>query len=144
MSGPNLTPFGTDVDISDLANAAQKLVVSGGVAMIFPEIGYIHTDGTVRKAQSDGTEAEAGAAVLCLSTVSVASGSTGLFLGPGNFIDGLSGGTAGALAYLSPTAGALTTTLPVSPTANFSKIIGRWLSATLLHFLPDYNAVPLG
>lgn len=121
-----------------IAGVVAQFTVSGGAAFAFGEVGYIHTDGTVRKAQSDGTSAEADAAVICTTAAGVANGASGSFRLVG-VTNGLSGGTAGSLAYVSATAGAITTTPPVT---GFSKIIGRWLSATSLYFAPSPEVAP--
>ena len=117
-----------------------SLTVSGGSAFAYGEVGYIHTDGSVRRGQSDGTEAEAQIEVICVQSGGVADGATGLFrVAPGP-VTGLSGGTAGSLAYLSATAGALTTT---PPSTGYSTIVGRWRTSTELIFRPR-DSINLG
>lgn len=133
-------PWGGDLDAADLVTlgVADRLTVSGGAAFAYGEVGYIHTDGTVRKAQADGTAAEAEAKVICINSTSVASGSAGLFrIAPGR-VPGLSGGTAGSPGYVSDTAGAITTTAPTTA-GRYSKILGDWQSATVFYFNPDRN-----
>lgn len=127
-----------------LAGLTKALTVSGGVAFAYGELGYLHTDGTVRKAQSDGTSAEAEGAVMCVQVGGVLSGASGTFRLLG-VVTGLSGGLAGRPAFVSPTAGGLYTpdmsaTFP--PTTGFSKIVGRWLSSTVLWFCPSPEVAP--
>lgn len=143
MSGPNLLPYGQQ-ELEDLAALglvpnATLLAVSGGAAFVYGELGYIHTDGTVRKAQSDGTLEEAWAEVLCVEPAGVANLASGLFLAGPGVVTGLSGGTAGSLAYVSATAGAITTSVPGT---GHLKIVGKWLSTTVLKFFADPSGEP--
>jgi len=112
-------------------NGAQ-LTVSGGSAFALGEVGYIHTDGTVRRGTPAGTEAQAQIAVVCLVAAGVADAASGLFGFGGCLVTGLSGLTPGALYYLAA-AGAITATAPGS---GYSVIVGRAVSATSLHFFP--------
>lgn len=116
-----------------IAANVEQLTVSGGADFAYGDIGYIHTDGTVRKSQNDGTSAEAEAEVVCLEADGVDDTLTGDFAAAGGFIPGLTGGSAGALAYIDSTPGAITNTPPVS---GYSTIVGRWISATVLLFKP--------
>lgn len=131
--------------IASRAGLTAALVVSGGVAFAFGEIGYLHTDGTVRKAQSDGTVAEAAAEVICVQATGVASGSSGTFrVSPGIITFPSAVGTAQALVYVSATAGGLTTTPPAIGSGLYSKVVGRWLSTTKLHWFSSPEVVPFG
>lgn len=139
-------PAVLSVSIGDVSSVS--LLYAGKVAytfavgetFVYGEIGYIDVGtGLVYKAQSDGTAAEAEASVMCVEASGILSSASGLFT-PCGFVPGLSGGTTGALAYLSTTAGASTTSVP---STNYSKIIGRWFSATLLYFQPDWASMKL-
>jgi hypothetical protein len=132
----------SSIDAAIDAGLAELLTVSGGVAFAYGEIGYLHTDGTVRKAQADSTDLKASAAVICIVTAGVADGASGAFryLGPVTFPTAV--GTAGALVYVGITPGSLTTTLPVSPTSAFSKVVGRWRTTTVLWFAPSPEIAP--
>lgn len=130
------------VDSAIAAGLAELLTVSGGAAFALGEVGYIHTDGTVRKAQADGTPAEAEVAVICIASAGVANGASGAFRYLG-LVPGLSGGTPGALAYLGTVAGSTTTAVPISPTFTYSKILGRWRTATILWFGPSPELPPV-
>jgi hypothetical protein len=112
-----------------VANAKTK-TVSGGTAFAYGEVGYIHTDGTVRLGQVT-TEAAATIAVVCLAAAGVASGAAGLFGFPGCLVGGLSGLTIGK-QYLAAD-GTLTAT---PPSADWSVVVGVADSATSFHFLP--------
>jgi len=112
-------------------NGAQ-LTVSGGSAFALGQVGYIHTDGTVRRSTPAGTEAEAQIAVVCLVAAGVANGASGLFGLGACIVTGLSALTPGALYYLAA-AGAITATAPAS---GYSVIVGRAVSATVLNFFP--------
>lgn len=134
-----------DVDTISAAidsGLAELLTVSGGVAFALGEVGYIHTDGTVRKADANDTPEKAEAQVICIASAGVANGASGAFRYLG-LVTGLSGGTAGSLAYLSATAGGITTTLPASPGSTYSKIVGRWRSSTVLWFCPSPEIAPV-
>jgi hypothetical protein len=122
---------------------ARPYTVSGGVAFAYGEIGYLLADGTVRLAQSDGTQAEADAVVMCVAAAGVADGASGLFV-TGADVPGLSGGTPGSLAYVDITAGALTTTVPTWAHGDrWIRPVGRWLTATILRFFPSLDATPM-
>jgi hypothetical protein len=90
-------PFMPASMVAARAGLTRSMTVSGGAAFALGEIGYVHTDGTVRKAQSDGTSTEAEASVICVAAAGVANGAAGRFRFLG-VVAGLSGGTAGALA----------------------------------------------
>jgi hypothetical protein len=111
-----------------LANATGATIAYGAVCR------FSTTAGQVAKATNDGTEAEARAVLVCVTDGGVANGDSGVFIaGPAEIVD-LSGGTAGATAYLS-TSGAITTTEPTS-SGDYLCAIGQWVSATVLHFSP--------
>lgn len=114
-----------------VANGAQ-LTVSGGSAFALGNVGYLHTDGTVRLGSPSGTEAQAQIAVVCLAAAGVADAASGLFGFGGCLVTGLSGLTPPALYYLAASGG-ITATPPAS---GYSVIIGRAISATSLHFSP--------
>ncbi len=126
---------------SALLLGAFVLTVSGGVAFAYGEVGYIHTDGTVRKSQRDGTQIEAVTQVICISTA-VADGAAGLFHGPGR-IPGLSGGTGGSLAVVSATAGVITVTLPAQDSGFYLTRLGIWATPTILLFAPEQPIGPM-
>jgi hypothetical protein len=131
-------PQGTD------AGSLQQLTVSGGTAFANGDLGYIHTDGTVRPALSLGTAVEAFAEAVCVAAGGVADGAAGTFLVGTGVVEDLTGGTPGALVYVGTTAGARTTTAPAT---GFSKIVGRYVSATLMKFdanpaVAPFNMIP--
>lgn len=115
-----------------IVSSNLELTNSDAAAFVYGEVGYLHTDGTVKKCQSDGTEAEAQLEVICIEAAGVAVAAPGTF-STGGIIPGLTGGSAGALAYVSATAGALTNT---APSSGYSAIVGRWISTTVLNFRP--------
>jgi hypothetical protein len=121
--------------------SAHVMTTSGGASFAYGEVGYIHTDGTVRKSQADGSAAEAECLVMCVNASSISSGGTGLFQFPGGLVTGLTGGTAGSLAFVSATAGAITTTAPVV-VGYYVKCVGRWISTTMFWFSPDPEIAP--
>lgn len=118
--------------------SAATLAVSGGANFAKGEIGYIHTDGTVRKAINSGTEAQAYARVICVASAGVASGASGYFLCASGIVTGLSGGTAGALIFVDSVAGALG-----SAAGTWSKVVGYWLSSTVAVFDPCPAIAPM-
>ncbi len=129
---PLVVTIGDVSSVSLLYTGKLAYTLTAGATFVLGEVGYIHTDGTVLKAQSDNTVTDSAAMVICIESAGVLSAATGLF-SPNGFVSGLSGGTAGSLAYLSGTAGAITTT---QPAVGFPKPIGRWLTSTLLYFAP--------
>ena len=136
MSSPNAIPL-PGIDPADLLGDGiipngARLTVSGGSAFALGEVGYVHTDGTVRRGTPAGTEAQAQIAVICMVAAGVANGAVGLFGFGGCLVTGLSGLTPAALYYLAA-AGAITATAPAS---GYSVIVGRAVSATVLHFFP--------
>ena len=120
------------LDGSGFVRNGAQLTVSGGNAFALGEVGYSHTDGTVRRGTPAGTEAEAQIAVVCLVAAGVANGASGLFGLGACIVTGLSALTPAALYYLAA-AGAITATAPGS---GYSVIIGRAVSATVLNFFP--------
>jgi len=146
MSGPNMTPV-IEQDAEDLAAlgivpGAEILTVSGGVAFVYGELGYYHTDGTVRKAINSSLLASF-CEVICIEAAGVASGSAGLFRVAPGLVTGLSGGTANAIGYVSPVAGAITTTPPTYGTATWNKPVGRWKTTTVFNFHPVASIEPV-
>lgn len=150
MSGATVIPVGSVVELDDLlaAGVLPNLVTlenSHGSNLVFGNVCYVHTDDTVKKAQSDGTAPEAISLVLCVNPSAIANGDEGLFLPIDGLVDmnGVSSGTPGQLIYLSATAGAFQTTLPSYPTNTYSVILGRWITSRYLRFNPDLNITPL-
>ncbi len=136
MNGANLIPCGSDPDIADIPTITQILTVSGGAGFVLGEIGYIHTDDTVRKAINTSALA-AYCTVMALGTI--ANGAAGLFLCVPGVIDlsGIAGAAAQALGYVGGTAGLITTTAPTYGTATWTKPVGQFLSATKFLFFAD-------
>lgn len=125
------TQLAEQLALSGIFAAATTLTVSGGAAFALGELGYIHTDGTVRKAINSGTEAQAYAKAICVAAAGVADGASGLFLCCSGIVAGLSGGTAAALGFVGSTAGAIG-----SSAGTWSKVVGYWLSSTVFVFDP--------
>lgn len=126
--------------VSLLYTGAVAYTVTAGEALSYGDICYIKAaDGKAYKAKSNGTAAEAEAQIICRESAGILINVSGLFAALGG-LSALSGGTAGSIAYLSTTYGASTTT---PPTTGYSKIIGRWLSSTFLHFQPDWATMQL-
>lgn len=111
---------------------------TAGEAFAFGEVGYAHTDGKIYLAQSGGTAAEAEASLICVAPGGVIMNAVGSFA---SYAILTASGTAGSLAFLSGTAGAITTS---APSTGYSKILGRFITATKLVFSPDINTYPLG
>lgn len=110
-------------DVVQLQNA-------DAVTFGYGDLVYIFGSGTVKRAKSNGTEAEASAEAVCLETA-LTPGSTGRFKINGA-VSGLSG-TPGAIGYLSQT-GTITNTVPTTGAGDvFSTIVGRFSkSSTML------------
>lgn len=127
--------------VSGLVAAGTTLTVSGGAAFAYGEIGYLHTDGTVRKAIATGATT-AFARCMCITAAGVADAASGTFLVAPGIVSSLSGGTIGATGYVDEsTAGAIATAPP--STGNFSKILGVWLSTTVFAFHADPAVEPV-
>jgi hypothetical protein len=95
----------------------------------YGQLCFIFGNGTVKKAKSNGTEAEASVECICLESA-LTNGSSGRFKINGA-VAGLSG-TAGAIGYLSQT-GTITTTPPTSGAGDtFSTIVGRFSKTNTL------------
>jgi hypothetical protein len=111
---------------------AHALENAEATNFVFGEVGYIFGDGTVKKAISDGTEAEAQADVICMETV-LTPGSTGQFK---TFAKLAIAGTAGNIGYLSQLS-EITDTVPTSGAGDtFSTILGKWFEDNLFVFNP--------
>lgn len=104
------------------------------VPITLGQVCYISADDTARLAQSDGTEAQASAVIICIDA-SIAAGATGRFVWGGN-VDGLSGGVAGALGYLSATLGAIAAA-PNLTAGQYNVLLGMWQSSTKFNFNPQ-------
>ena len=105
-----------------------------GTAITLGQVCYISANDTARKAQSDGTEDEATAVVVCIAAT-IAAGSSGLFVW-GGIVNGLSGGIAGDLGYLSATLGAISAT-PNLTSGQYNVLLGMWQSASKFQFNPQ-------
>ena len=136
-----MTLLGRNKAVSGTLAESFTLPVSGGVAFAYGEVGYLHTDGTVRKSQRDGTQVEAKTQVICLSAT-IADGAAGLFRGPGR-ITGLSGGTGGSDAFVGATAGSIDTSPPAEGTGHYLTNLGVWVSSSVLLFNPQPTIGPM-
>ncbi len=136
------------IDISFIDALSRPLQISEAGGMQFPDIGYMDENGDVKLARWDGTPREARAVVMCLSPTLIPFGENTLFAGPGCFIDGVSFEGSNdmdgeMLIYLDVNGQMTLTPHPYGP-GGFSKIVGRLITPTLMHFFPDYNTTPLG
>lgn len=132
--------IGDASSISLLYTGAVARSMVAGETLALGDICYVKAaDGKLWKAKSNGTAAEAEAQFICSASAGIAANVAGMFTALG-FVGGLSGGTAGSRAFLSTTYGGYTTTVP---SANYSKLIGRWVSTTVLYFMPDWSSKKL-
>lgn len=115
------TGFGTDT----LTLTAAETLAAGNVV-------YVSAANTVSKA--DANSATKAAVGFVLSSIS--SSATGTVYFGSGFITGLSGLTAGALYYLSGTAGGITTTAPTG-TGKIQQQVGFAVNTTTLYFEPQ-------
>lgn len=126
--------------VSLLYTGAVARSMTAGELLVLGDICYVKAaDGKLWKAKSNGTAAEAEAQFICSAAAGIAADVAGMFTALG-FVTGLSGGTAGSIAFLATTYGASTTSVP---SADYSKIVGRWVSTTVLYFQPDWATMRL-
>lgn len=110
-------------------------LINGDVDVItVGQVCYLSANDTARKAQSDGTEAEATCVCMCVDP-SIAAGAAGRFVF-GGLVIGLSGGTVGTLGYLSATAGGISAT-PNLTAGQYNVLLGIWQSASKFQFNPQ-------
>lgn len=127
-------PGGGGSSIGPGAWSTVTLTNGDGAAITLGQVCYISGNDTARKAQSDGTEDEATAVVICVAA-SIGAGLTGLFAW-GGIVEGLSGGVAGDLGYLSTTFGAISAT-PNLTAGQYNTLLGMWQSASKFSFFPQ-------
>lgn len=97
------------------------------------EVCYINGSGTLNLADASAEATAKGA--LRLADENILNGNSGTFLLP-NAVKVTSGLTAGAVYYLSETAGAITTTAPTTSGA-IVRVVGYAESTTDFYFYPD-------
>ncbi|MCA9915281.1 MAG: hypothetical protein KC496_18135 [Anaerolineae bacterium] len=101
------------------------------------EVAYINGSGTLNLADASAEATAKGA--LRLVNEAIANTASGEVLLP-NTLKVTSGLTAGAVYYLSETAGAITVTPPSAP-GTIVRVVGYAESATIFHFFPDNTYV---
>ncbi len=106
-----------------------------GTAITKGQLCYASADDTAKKAQSDGTEAEATCVYMCLDAT-IAPGATGNFVLGGVVAGAGAGHTFGTTGYLSGTPGAISNT-PNLTAGQFNVLVGFWLNATDFQFAPQ-------
>ena len=138
VTGQNLISLVANVqftpDVSTAGNVASKLVAGENLAL--GDVCYVKVaDGRLWKGRADLTMVEASVSFICSQVGGILGGASGLFSGCG-FINGLTGGAIDSPCYLSAVAGGRTT---VVPTTGYSKLLGRYVSPTVLFFMPDWS-----
>jgi hypothetical protein len=118
--GDTINAYSSTIDVYSFTNGEATAITKGMVV-------YIDAANSVKKARANaGATSHAYGLVI---DASVAAGGSA-FIATDGVITGLSGGTAGATAWLdAATAGAITTT---PPTSGYQVKVGTWLSATEL------------
>lgn len=111
-----------------------SLTNGDGTAITLGQVCYLSANDTARKAQSDGTEAEATAVCICIDA-SIAAAGTGRFVF-GGIVVGLSGGSVGDLGYLSATPGGIAA-VPNLNLGQYNVLLGIWQSTTKFQFNPQ-------
>ncbi len=99
------------------------------------QVCYLSASNTMRKAQSDGTEAEATCVGICIDAT-IASGAVGRFVFGGRVANAGVGHTFAQVGYLSATLGAIANA-PNLTVGQFNTILGYWLNATDFQFSPQ-------
>lgn len=124
-----------------ISDGAELILLTNGEGstIAYGRACFIHTDGTAKLAHNDQTEPAARARYLCLTRGGLANAAVGVFSGPGKVAE-LSGGSAGASAWLDDDGQIMNTALDATDPANLGKFrvyLGEWLSATALNFQPS-------
>ncbi len=117
---------------------ARPFTVSGGVAFVYGDIGYLLADGTVRLGIST-SQVPAECRVMCVASGGVADGARGLFVrGPVDVPNFPTVGTPNALGYIDKVAGKTTATPPdYTDGDRWIKITGYWTETDVYHFSPS-------
>lgn len=103
-----------------------SLTNSDAASMAIGEVAYIFGAGAVKKARADALATMEG---FYFAAAAIAPAAAGYFQSGGT-LAGLSGLTAGATYYLSPTTAGLITVTPPSATGQFVVRLGKAVSAT--------------
>ena len=99
------------------------------------QVCYLSASDTARKAQSDGTEAEARCVAICIDA-SIAPAAAGRFVFGGRLAAAGAGHTFAEVGYLSATLGAIAA-VPNLTLGQYNTILGYWLNATDFQFSPQ-------
>lgn len=113
-------------DTLDIPADALTLTNGDAAAAVVGEVFYIFGNDSLKKAKAD---AGATAAAMFFAIAAITAGATGAFQSSG-VIAGLTGLTAGATYYLSPTTAGLMTVTPPSTVGQYVVRLGKALSAT--------------
>lgn len=119
MSGPNVMPVGSEIELEDLVDlgiGGFRLINASGGPIDYATPCYVDSAGQVRLSKSDGTQVEATAEVISIDGTPIADGASGIFGGPGTVVT--LAGTAGSRGFITATPGVI----GACPTADGSYI----------------------
>lgn len=107
-------------------------IFTAGESVVAGDVCYLKSDGKFWKADSDAESTCKG--LLAMANASISANATGQFIVIGKFTT--SGLTAGAVYYVSGTAGGITSTAP-STTGKIVRVVGYAESTTVFYFKPS-------
>lgn len=120
----------------DLNDKAITRIETAGESLVAGDLCYLKSDGKYWKADASVDTTSSTDLLLCNATI--AADATGEFIEYGEYTT--SGLTAGAIQYVSETAGAITETAPTTSTS-IVRIVGYAKSTTILVFKPDITYI---
>lgn len=125
--------LGGDLDLNNYSVTREE---TAGESLVNGDLCYLKSDGKYWKADASADTTCSQDLLMCLDTIS--ADATGTFMEFGEFTT--TGLTAGSVYYVSETAGAITSTAPVTSTS-IVRIIGTALSTTVLKLKIDSSFV---
>jgi len=125
--------LGGDLDLNNHSATREE---TAGESLVNGDLCYLKSDGKYWKADASADTTCSQDLLMCLDTIS--ADAVGTFMEFGEFTT--TGLTAGSVYYVSETAGAITSTAPVTSTS-IVRIIGTALSTTVLKLKIDSSFV---
>ena len=132
-----LAVYSSDGGLNANDNRVYK-TYQAGEAITAGQLCYLHTDGKIYLADADAESSSKGA--LYIAQANVALNATGNFQRGGEYTT--TGLSAGAIYYVSTTAGGYTSTAPTG-SGDIVRVVGYAQSSTVLFFSPSQDYVVL-